>query len=109
MVRGGQLELDESLRSILQLLEALNSRLKTPIISQSEFTEEYRNLDEFSELPRQIEALVGKLNQINTDDIETIIENLIHLHLKLSDCAWHIDQIHELVKRVAGNIRDAAN
>jgi hypothetical protein len=101
--------LDESLRRILQLLQDLNSRVKTPIISESEFTEEYENLDEFSELPRQIEVLVGKLKCVNSDDIDTIVENLIHLHLKLSDCIWHLDQIHELVKRVAGNIRDVAN
>jgi hypothetical protein len=53
--------------------------------------------------------LVGKLKCVNSDDIDTIVENLIHLHLKLSDCIWHLDQIHELVKRVAGNIRDVAN
>ncbi len=28
-----------------------------------------------------------------------ITENMIYLHLKLSDSIWHIEQVHNLVKK----------
>ena len=97
----------DSFKRVVEVLEDLNSKCKTPIISQDEFSEEYQNLEDFIEIPKQIEELVEKLKRTNEENIDSTVETLIYLHLKLSDCIWHIDQLHELVKRSAGNIRDA--
>ncbi|MBH8605919.1 hypothetical protein [Thermoactinomyces sp. CICC 10522] len=97
----------DSLRSILELLEELNARCKTPIISRNEFKEEYENLNDFTQLQPQISELIHDIKELDVKNIDLIVEKLIHLHLKLSDCIWHIDQIHELVKRACANIRNS--
>lgn len=78
-----------------------------PFISQNEFEEEYENLSDLVQLPEQISELVHDIKELDIENIDPLVEKLIHLHLKLSDCIWHIDQVHELVERACGNIRDS--
>lgn len=97
------------LKSVLSLLQEINSQCKSAVITQEEFEEETENLKDFKGLLNNLKKLVDSIEDSNKnkDEIDSTVEQLIHLHLKLSDSIWHIEQIHELVKRMAGNYRES--
>lgn len=47
----------------------------------------------------ELRDILSKLENSDSHSVDETVETLLQLHLKYSDCIWHIDQIHELVKK----------
>lgn len=98
--------MQEDLVKTISILSRLNDSCRKKIFSKNELEEQTSNLEDFSKVIMELRSILSNLDG-ETHSMEDIIENLLQLHLKYSDFIWHIDQIHELVKKVAGNYRDS--
>jgi hypothetical protein len=94
-----------SLESILDLLIKINDQCKREVISKDVFDEEKQNIKDFEKVLSETPKLIESIS--NSNDTNEIVEKLIYLHLNLSDSIWHIEQIHELVKLMAGKYRES--
>ncbi|OMC64443.1 hypothetical protein BK126_25330 [Paenibacillus sp. FSL H7-0326] len=74
---------------------------------KEELNEQVSNLNDFQEMIIELRDILSKLENSDSHSVDETVETLLQLHLKYSDCIWHIDQIHELVKKKAGNYRDS--
>ncbi|MED1793616.1 hypothetical protein P4V54_13105 [Brevibacillus nitrificans] len=99
--------MQNELKSIVELLQRLNNGCNQKVIGDDEVIEILEELQDFSSIPDEIAKILKGVKDTEIENVDEIVENLIHLHLKLSDSIWHIEQIHELVKRMAGNYRES--
>lgn len=88
------------LSDVLSLVKRLNTQLTPPVVSAEELQQEEENLQDIRELLRSVSSLVTTIGAKLGRSGEDLTEGLIHLHLKLSDMMWHIDQIDELLIKV---------
>ncbi len=91
--------MEKELKNTLDMLQRLDSCLKVETISKDVFTEEFNNINDFVELKKEIDQLLQNLNQINCDDTELVLEFLAQLHIKFEHVSWHVDQVHNLIKK----------
>ncbi|AIG26583.1 hypothetical protein [Brevibacillus laterosporus] len=98
--------MQEELIKTIGILSRLNDSCRKKIISQEELEEQMANLEEFTNLVVELRTVLSKLDG-DKHSVGDVVENLLQLHLKYSDYIWHIDQIHELIKKMAGNYRDS--
>lgn len=94
------------LEQIIELLEELNQKCSSNVIQSKEFFEIKDDLSDFSQVVSDLQNLLDSNSSLSASNIDEIVSLLIHIHLKLSDTVWHIDQVHSLVKRMAGNFRE---
>lgn len=97
----------DELRKVLELMKEANERCGNTIVSSDEFKEEEENLRDFSGIPAEITSLLIEMQSIPVADVDAFMSNMHRLHLKLSDSKWHIEQVHELVKKVLTSYRDS--
>ena len=96
----------ELLLRTLEVFKKINNICKFEIVHLNEFLEQEENLKDFSNLLKEYEQILTNLEKMNPSDEDTIIEEMIYLHLKLSDSIWHLNQVHCIVKNTAGNYRE---
>ena len=89
----------------LEVLEKLNAQLgKHRILTKEEIEEEYANISDFAILKKELNSLLEDLQ--GSADVDETCKLIIELHLKILDYIWHYDQLHELVRKMAGNYRE---
>gem|GEM_PF-5580437 len=96
----------EHFRVTLDLLKKVNLINKETnnkeIMSDEEFIEQYENLTDFQNL---LEELMLLLEQSNKKLLLNEIESDLHkIHIKYSDYKWHINEIHECIKKVISKL-----
>ncbi|AWB45584.1 hypothetical protein DCC85_16195 [Paenibacillus sp. CAA11] len=89
------------------ILSSINDSCRVKVITQEELNEQHTNLKDFQVMITELRNTLSKLENSDSLSVDETVETLLQLHLKLSDYIWHIDQIHELVKKMAGNYRDS--
>ncbi|EJW16715.1 hypothetical protein M5X00_29235 [Paenibacillus alvei] len=97
---------DELFRTY-NILSRINDSCRVKVITQEELNEQDTNLKDFQVMITELGDTLSKLENSNLLSVDETVETLLQLHLKYSDYIWHIDQIHELVKKMAGNYRDS--
>ncbi len=100
------MELDQELKKVLSTLIKLNEKSKESILQQSEIDEQLENLQEFEEKGGQLSKIAEAIDQANPENVDEICDLLLKLHFLFVDYMWQLDEIHELVKKMAGNYRD---
>lgn len=96
----------EELSKTLDIILNLNNACAKKIITQEEINEQKDNLEDYKIIFFEIENILSKIERDNLDSVDDTVEALVQLHLKYSDYIWHIDQMHELVKKMIGNYRN---
>ena len=99
--------MQEELLRTFNILSRLNDSFGEKVISQEELDEQDSNLEYFGKMVIELRDILSKLENSDTQLVDETVETLLQLHLKFSDYIWHTDQIHELVKKMAGNYRDS--
>ncbi len=94
------------LKTTLDLLKNINEKSNKNIISQHEFSEQFENLVEFEEVIKEFNQQLFNLRNTNLTDTDSVVEKLVHIHLKFEKLIWQFDEIHELVKKLVGNYRE---
>ncbi|RNB85240.1 hypothetical protein EDM59_12580 [Brevibacillus nitrificans] len=94
------------MEQIVILLEELNQKCNSEVIQATEFLELKNDLIDYSQVLSDLTRILSSYKSLPTDNVDEVVALLIQLHLKLSDTVWHIDQVHSLVKRMAGNYRE---
>ncbi|MNO47726.1 hypothetical protein D3C76_380490 [compost metagenome] len=89
------------------ILSRINDSCRVKVITQEELNEQDFNLKDFQVMITELRDTISKLENSDSLSVDETVETLLQLHLKYSDYIWHIDQIHELVKKMAGNYRDS--
>lgn len=89
----------------IDILSRINDFCSSRVISQVEIKEQKENLEDFDVMLDELLATLETLEDYRSLSVDDIVETLLQLHLKLSDYIWHVDQVHELVKKMAGNYR----
>lgn len=96
----------EELSKTLDIILNLNDACAKKIITQEEINEQKDNLEDYKIMFFEIENILSKIEKDNLDSVDDTVEALVQLHFKYSDYIWHIDQMHELVKKMTGNYRN---
>ncbi|MFB5759849.1 hypothetical protein [Paenibacillus medicaginis] len=99
--------MQEELLRTYNVLSRLNDSCQKKVISQEELDEQDSNFDDLRKMVVELRDILSKLESSDMQSIDETVGTLLQLHLKFSDYIWHIDQIHDLVKKLAGNYRDS--
>lgn len=99
--------MQEELMRTYTVLSQLNDSCNVKVLSQDELNEEKSNLEDCQKTITELKNILSDLENNDLRSVDATVESLLQLHLKFSDYIWHIDQIHELVKKMAGNYRDS--
>lgn len=99
--------MQEDLIRTYTVLSRLNASCREKVISQEELDEQNSNFEDFQKMVVELRDILTKLESGDLKSVDETVETLLQLHLKFSDYIWHIDQVHELVKKMAGNYRDS--
>ncbi|MGN7472357.1 hypothetical protein [Brevibacillus sp. SAFN-007a] len=67
--------------------------MQKKVIGDDEIIEIIENLKDFSSIPDEITKILRSVKDAERENVDEIVENLIYLHLKLSDSIWHVEQI----------------
>jgi hypothetical protein len=97
----------KELESIMFLLQSINNQITKPIFTDKEIKEELDNAVDAKKLTLDINLLLRELAKTDIRETDSMIKNLILLHLKLSDSIWHIEQVHEMVKTLIAKYPDS--
>jgi hypothetical protein len=97
----------EFLTKTALILRSLNDSCKSKIFNDEELSELDSNVEDFQKLLFELEKLLSVFEDTKNQSVDHQVENLIHLHLKYSDVIWHYDQVHEMIKKMAGNYGDS--
>ena len=89
------------------IISRINDSCQVKVITQEELIEQDSNLKDFQEMFTELGDILSKLENSESLSVDEMVEILLQLHLQYSDYIWHIDQMHELVKKMAGNYRDS--
>ena len=89
------------------IISRINDSCQVKVITQEELIEQDSNLKDFQEMFTELGDILSKLENSESLSVDEMVETLLQLHLQYSDYIWHIDQMHELVKKMAGNYRDS--
>jgi hypothetical protein len=89
----------DTLRRILSLIEDINSRASISAITQKEIDEEKANIEEFAEVLNSTSQLVDDIRMKLETSGSDVSDSMVYLQLKLSDIIWHIEQVHNLLKK----------
>ena len=89
------------------IISRINDSCQVKVITQEELIEQDSNLQDFQEMFTELGDILFKLENSESLSVDEMVENLLQLHLQYSDYIWHIDQMHEMVKKMAGNYRDS--
>ncbi|MBA4502911.1 hypothetical protein [Marinobacterium marinum] len=96
----------EELSKTLNIILNLNDVCGKKIITQEEINEQKANLEDYQRMFFELDNILSRIERDELDSVDDTVEALVQLHLKYSDYIWHIDQIHELVKKMVGNYRE---
>ncbi|MDU0328932.1 hypothetical protein ACTNDP_20315 [Paenibacillus barengoltzii] len=99
--------MQEELMRTYTVLSRLNASCREQVISQEELDEQDSNFEDLRKILIELGNILTKLESNDLKSVDETVETLLQLHLKFSDYIWHIDQVHELVKKMAGNYRDS--
>lgn len=97
---------DEFMQTI-EVITSLNNSCKKRVLSQAEIDEQMENLNDFQSMVVELKKILFDFKTCHSMSVDETVELLLQLHLKFSDYIWHVDQLHELVKKMAGNYRDS--
>lgn len=73
------------------------------VVNKNEIEEQRKNLRNMTTFAKEFDALLDSFENIDFNDKDNIDEKLINLHLTYCDLEWYIDEIHELIRKIAGN------
>lgn len=93
------------LQGMLRKIQELNNGWASKIIPEKNITEGFEDLKDFEHLIKKLDHDVKSLEKLNCDDVNSIIEKLISVHIELQSVIWHVDQMHEIVVEVIKNYR----
>ena len=89
----------KELKQVVLTMQKLNDKLDKSVFSEKEISNELENIVDAAKIPTEIMQLLHDLLKSDLSDKVRIDEKLVFLHLKLLDCIWHIEQVHEMVKK----------
>ncbi|MGB8367103.1 MAG: hypothetical protein WCD44_01980 [Candidatus Babeliales bacterium] len=90
----------EELNKILEMIKLLNQNIKKEIISKKRLKEEQVNINDFIILQQNMKKSLEKLISIDKNKSEKILIGLSDLNMDLHNVVWHIEQLHELIKKM---------
>jgi hypothetical protein len=90
----------EEVFNTLRLLEKLNKNRKDIIYTEKEIDEEKENINGLEEIHIRLKNVLNKFDNMPDQNEDSIIEQLIQLHLIYSDLVWQYDQMHEMIKKM---------
>lgn len=99
--KGMDISMIKRLEKTINLLEILNNTAN--VVSDNEIEEQKENLRTIIIFLKEFDVLLDSFEKIDFNDRNSIDDKLVKLHLKYCDLEWYIDEIHELVKKIAGN------
>ena len=95
------------LQTTLDILNNLNLKCKQEknieIISQSDFNEQLENLDDFVKMHNDMKLLLKDFENCKNENFSLNVSKLLKLHIKFCDYEWHINEIHELLRKMIGS------
>ena len=94
------------LKNTLTRLEKLNNTFDKKLLNDNQITEVKDYINDLSDTKEEIQNLLNKLNKANPNDIDLIIEILIHLHLKFDNSIACIDSMRDLIKQMQNYCKD---
>jgi hypothetical protein len=100
------MELSAELEKVLSSLAQLNEKSKVKILDQMEIQEQLENLQDFKRKSGSLYKLAESIEITNPNEVEEVCELILKLHFLFVDYMWQIDEIHELVKKMAGKYRE---
>ncbi|RED51638.1 hypothetical protein [Cohnella lupini] len=94
----------DQLKVTLSILMELNDRCKLnkgiEIISKAEFEEQLDNLNDYSIMVNEMNFILENLKSKTELSYSATESELHQLHIKFSDSIWHVNEVHELVKKM---------
>lgn len=63
-------------------------------------------MQEFEDQRGALYSVAKSIDRENPEKADEICNLLLELHFVFEDYIWQMDEIHELVKKMAGNYRD---
>ena len=90
----------------INMLKALNEFKGNNIYSQDEIKEEYDNIHDIEDIEKNFRVLIEILKNIDKSKDDSVVKNLIDLHLTFSDYIWQYEQIHEMIKKMVSEYRN---
>jgi hypothetical protein len=90
----------EELNKILEMIKLFNQDIKKEIISKKRLKEEQVNINDFIILQQNMKKSLEKLISIDKNKSEKILIGLSDLNMDLHNVVWHIEQLHELIKKM---------
>lgn len=99
-------DLNTELNKVLSTLIELNEKSEGNILDPSEIKEQLENLQEFKDKRGALYSVAESIDRENPEKADEICNLLLELHFVFEDYIWKMDEIHELVKKMAGNYRD---
>lgn len=99
-------DLNTELNKVLSTLIELNEKSEGNILDQSEIKEQLENLEEFKDKSGDLYRVAESIDKENPKELDRMSELLLKLHFLFVDYIWQLDEMHELVKKMAGNYGD---
>ena len=89
----------KELKQVVLTMQKLNNKVGKSVFSEEEISDELENIIDAEKISDEIMQLLHDLLKTDLSDRNRVDEKLVFLHLKLLDCIWHIEQVHEMVKK----------
>src|SRR5699024_6971445 len=97
-VFGGNLEMDNELKEILNKLKMLNSN--NHIIKQEEFDEQYDHLEDFKILTDDLNSVLNNFELVNKNNGDELNKVLAELHRIIRTFEWNSSEISDLNMKI---------
>lgn len=73
------------------------------MIKKKEFEEQEADLKDFEKMIERVDLLLEKITaENNNKNIDMDIESLAYLHVNYCNIEWHVERVHELIKKMIG-------
>lgn len=91
--------MEKEFKDTLNILQKLDHCLNKAIITEGILSEETNNINDYIDLKKEIDQLLQNLNKIDCGNTDLTLEYLAQLHIRFEHVSWHVDQIHNLIKK----------
>lgn len=92
--------MNQLLRNITEEIIRLNGVLGNKALSKKDIKEELENYQDFLKVQKKLNVLLKKFKKSSPKNSDDLRENLLALHLLLSDLSWYFDNLHDNVKKI---------
>ena len=98
------MEMQNNIMSVFDLVKRINRKMDNIIISDEEEKEQEENIREIPEIINRLNMIVENIDKLDEKNSKELLSEYIELHLAIGEIEWQYDQLHEIIRKVIGNI-----